>query len=50
MNLIYDIRSMLNFLDDMEILFMPRTSNCFADSLAKKGASAEGDFLVWEVD
>ena len=50
MDFIYDIRSMLNLSGRMTIIFNPRSSNCFADALAKKGSNSEGDFVLWDVD
>ena len=47
---IYDIRSILNLLGRTTVIFNPRSTNCFADSLAKKGSNSEGDMVLWEVD
>ncbi|KAK3211462.1 hypothetical protein Dsin_016168 [Dipteronia sinensis] len=31
------------------VIFNPRSSNSYADMLAKKGSGMEGDSLIWEV-
>ncbi|KAK0574763.1 hypothetical protein LWI29_028697 [Acer saccharum] len=49
-NVIYDIRNFLRSLGRTVVIFNPRSSNCFADSLAKKGSNQEGDYMMWEVD
>ena len=49
-NIIYDIRFNLNILGSTEVIYNPRSSNCFADFLAKKGSSLAGDTMYWEVD
>ena len=49
LNLIYDIRDMLCFLGNAEVIYSPRASNTFADSLAKRGSKNEGDLVVWYV-
>ena len=48
-NLIYDNRNFLSFLVRTAVIFNPRSTNSFADSLAKKGSNMEGDFFMWEV-
>ena len=45
-NFIYDIRNFLSYLGRKAVIFNPRSSNCFADSLAKKGSN----MVMWEVD
>ena len=49
LNFIYDIRSLLSVLGRTVVIFNPRSTNCFADSLAKRGSNSEGDFISWEV-
>ncbi|KAK3199930.1 hypothetical protein Dsin_023345 [Dipteronia sinensis] len=38
---IYDVRSMLSLHGNLKIIHNPRTSNSFADMLAKRGANNE---------
>ncbi|KAK3228043.1 hypothetical protein Dsin_007905 [Dipteronia sinensis] len=45
-NLIYDIRSNLKLLGG-EVKFRTRSSNQFAEKLAKMGSSKNGDFIEW---
>ena len=49
LNLIYDIRSILSFLGNTTIIFNPRSTNSFADFLAKKGSCSVGDMVQWDV-
>ena len=44
---IYDIREMLKHLKFVKVVFDSRIFNSFADSLAKMGANAMGDFVDW---
>ena len=46
-DIIYDIRSMLNDRGDIQVVFDSRIFNSFADSLAKMGADGCGDFVDW---
>ncbi|KAK3230524.1 hypothetical protein Dsin_002405 [Dipteronia sinensis] len=46
-NLIYDIKSDLKFLDRVEVVFKPRGSNSLADSLAKRGSGLKENKLIW---
>ncbi|KAK0585155.1 hypothetical protein LWI29_024028 [Acer saccharum] len=49
-NVIYEIRNFLLSLGRTAVNHNPRSSNCFTDSLAKKGLNQEGDCMMWEVD
>ena len=49
-DVIYDIRNFLLSLGRTVVIHNPRSLNCFADSLAKKGSNQEGDCMMWEVD
>ena len=44
---IYDIREKLQDLNFVKVVFDSRIFNSFADSLAKMGANARGDFVDW---
>ncbi|KAK4852414.1 hypothetical protein QYF36_023810 [Acer negundo] len=44
---IYDIRTLLKDLHNIKIVHNSRDSNSMADSLAKKGSSNSGDFVIW---
>ena len=46
-NLIHGIRDILRSHGSLAISFNPRTSNSYADMLAKKGSNMEGDILQW---
>ncbi|KAK3169154.1 hypothetical protein Dsin_000058 [Dipteronia sinensis] len=46
-NLIYDIRNILHYLSNTVVLYNSRATNSFADLLAKKGSSRNGDFIQW---
>ncbi|KAK1567980.1 hypothetical protein Q3G72_018942 [Acer saccharum] len=48
-NLIYDIRSLLHFLGGTVVGYNSRSSNNFADCLAKKASNREEDFVTWDV-
>ncbi|KAK3183579.1 hypothetical protein Dsin_030865 [Dipteronia sinensis] len=48
--LIYDIRNLLRFLGRISVSHNIRSSNSFADSLAKKGSNMEGDSVNWSLD
>ncbi|KAK3219719.1 hypothetical protein Dsin_013689 [Dipteronia sinensis] len=48
--LIYDIKNLLCFLGRTSVLYNSRSSNSFADSLAKKGSNMEGDSVKWSLD
>ncbi|KAK2649441.1 hypothetical protein Ddye_016930 [Dipteronia dyeriana] len=41
------IRSQLKSKEGLQVIFTPRMFNSFADSLAKIGSEACGDFLYW---
>ncbi|KAK1586992.1 hypothetical protein Q3G72_008350 [Acer saccharum] len=43
--LVYDIRHFLILLKGLEIKFLPRGPNSFADGLAKMGSNLSGDIL-----
>ncbi|KAK0604076.1 hypothetical protein LWI29_011762 [Acer saccharum] len=46
-NLVYGIRDYLRNYDVLSVRFSSRTSNSYADSLAKKGSNNEGDLIQW---
>ena len=46
---LYEIRSNLRRLGNASVEFSYRSSNSFADSLAKKASSGEGDAIVWSL-
>ena len=46
-NLIFDIRDHMRKHGSLTIRFSSRTSNSYADSLAKKGSNREGDVVQW---
>ncbi|KAK2645840.1 hypothetical protein Ddye_021035 [Dipteronia dyeriana] len=46
--LIQDIRGLLFSLRNARVIFNPRSSNSFIDSLAKQGSGQEGDVLIWD--
>ncbi|KAK3197913.1 hypothetical protein Dsin_021328 [Dipteronia sinensis] len=46
-NTIYEIQGILRFLSNIEVIYNPRSSNSFADMLAKNGSSQSGDFVFW---
>ncbi|KAK3193998.1 hypothetical protein Dsin_025308 [Dipteronia sinensis] len=48
-HLIYDICNVLNNLWNARVIFNSRSSNSFADSLAKMGSGKEGDRLIWDL-
>ncbi|KAK3197921.1 hypothetical protein Dsin_021336 [Dipteronia sinensis] len=45
--MIYDIRNMLSFLQNTAIVHNSRAQNAFADSLEKKASKKKGDVLEW---
>lgn len=47
-NLIYDIRVCLQRMSGIQVCFSPRSTNAFADNLAKSGSSTGEDKLVWD--
>ncbi|KAK3222313.1 hypothetical protein Dsin_009338 [Dipteronia sinensis] len=47
-HLIFDIRNALNNLWNARVVFNPRSSNSFVDTLAKKSFGQEGDKLIWD--
>ena len=46
-DIIYDIRESLQKQGSVAVVFAGRATNYFADSLAKRGAHREGDFVEW---
>ncbi|KAK1559135.1 hypothetical protein Q3G72_011041 [Acer saccharum] len=46
-NQVYNIRCILKGLEGSQISFNPRSSNSFADTLAKMGSNISGDFIEW---
>ena len=46
-NVIYDIRQLLLSWEGLEIKFLPRGLNSYADCLAKNGSNSCGDRLEW---
>ncbi|KAK3223555.1 hypothetical protein Dsin_010580 [Dipteronia sinensis] len=47
LNILYDIRCFIHFLGRVNVCFSPRSTNSFADKLAKLGSSNIGDKVVW---
>ena len=45
--IIYEIRELLSQNQNFEVLFNPRSSNSFADSLAKMGSNGGENSVVW---
>ncbi|KAK3199812.1 hypothetical protein Dsin_023227 [Dipteronia sinensis] len=45
--LVYDIRDLLKVHGQMAVRFCSRSSNSYADDLAKKGSNREGDITQW---
>ena len=48
-DLVYDIRNCLVSLGGAVLSFRSRSSNSYADNLAKLGSSMGGDFINWDV-
>ncbi|KAK3227946.1 hypothetical protein Dsin_007808 [Dipteronia sinensis] len=46
-SLIYEIRSILRVLGSTSVIHNLRTSNSYADSLAKRGVSLNGEIVEW---
>ena len=46
-NQVYNIRSILRGLEGAQRLYNPRSTNTFADRLAKMGSNMAGDFIEW---
>ncbi|KAK2652397.1 hypothetical protein Ddye_012253 [Dipteronia dyeriana] len=49
-DIIYDIRVFLKFLGNTTVVFNPRSSNSFANNLAKSGSNKDGDKLEWSLN
>ena len=47
-DIIYDIRSYLQSMKGMRVIYNLRSTNSFADNLAKLGSSSGEDKLEWE--
>lgn len=48
-HLFYEIRNSLFLLRQATVQFSSRSTNFFADFLAKKGSSSEGEVIVWSL-
>ncbi|KAK2662062.1 hypothetical protein Ddye_000636 [Dipteronia dyeriana] len=46
-NIIYEIQSMLRIMGNIEVIYNSRSTNSFADMLAKKGSSMSGNLVIW---
>ncbi|KAI9154314.1 hypothetical protein LWI28_024255 [Acer negundo] len=44
-DMVYDIQNCLEFLDGLVFSFSPRSTNSYADNLAKRVSSMGGDFI-----
>ncbi|KAK2638844.1 hypothetical protein Ddye_026639 [Dipteronia dyeriana] len=47
LNILYNIKSLLHDLGDVEVCYNPRSTNSFADKLANMGSANSGDRISW---